>query len=344
MVSFAPVFIVGTGRCGSTLMSNLVSLHPDILSLSEVFTTFTTRAFVSRQLDGPAFWNMLKHPSPVLRKSITPETSPVEFTYKFGPGALFTPSTLPACMMMTLPHLADDADHLYAELEPVIRARPKAALAEQYRYWFDWMAKRQGKKLWIERTGSSITMVKALNRLFPDAKFVHIHRDGRETALSMQAFKPMRVFLHMRRRLKRFGIDILKTPFRYSDSRVIYALAPFIEQVTPTEALLERVPSVGDIGRFWSDMIDIGLRDLSTLPQHRVHTMAYADLVSRPVETLEAFIAFAAPGVPDKAWIEAASGIPRQKPQAWRSLSKTNLLALERACAKGQRLLGYSSG
>ncbi|MEO1336299.1 MAG: sulfotransferase, partial [Myxococcota bacterium] len=59
MAEHPPVFIVGTGRCGSTLMSKLIHRHKDILSLSEVFTTFTTKAFVSRQLDGVAFWKML---------------------------------------------------------------------------------------------------------------------------------------------------------------------------------------------------------------------------------------------------------------------------------------------
>ncbi len=31
-------FIVGTGRCGSTLLSRMVGLHPEALSLHEFFT------------------------------------------------------------------------------------------------------------------------------------------------------------------------------------------------------------------------------------------------------------------------------------------------------------------
>ncbi|MEL6103504.1 MAG: sulfotransferase [Pseudomonadota bacterium] len=342
MAEHPPVFIVGTGRCGSTLMSKLIHRHKDILSLSEVFTTFTTKAFVSRQLDGVAFWKMLNHASPVLRKSITPKTSPAEFTYPLGPCDRYGLDDLPACLMMTLPHLSEHPDALHAELRPVIEARPRAPLADQYRFWFDWLTVRHGKTMWIERTGSSLTMVKAITRVFPDAKFVHIHRDGRETALSMRAFQPMRVFLHMRNRLKTFGIDILRTPFRYSDSRVIYWLAPMIERFTPAERFLETEPSLSEVGQFWSDMVAVGMTDLAKIPAHRVHTVKYADLVSAPRQTLTAFLDFAAPGLSQDTWLDDVSSIPQGRPPAWKALTSKDQETLARAVAKGQSRLGYS--
>ncbi|NVI87000.1 sulfotransferase [Actinomadura sp. BRA 177] len=36
-------FIVGTGRCGSTLLSRLLHTHPDMLSLNELFTPMRPR-------------------------------------------------------------------------------------------------------------------------------------------------------------------------------------------------------------------------------------------------------------------------------------------------------------
>ena len=30
-----PTFVVGTGRCGSTMLSNMLREHPKVLSLSE---------------------------------------------------------------------------------------------------------------------------------------------------------------------------------------------------------------------------------------------------------------------------------------------------------------------
>ena len=342
MTDISPVFIVGTGRCGSTLMSNLINLHPDILSLSEVFVSFATTGFVHRQMDGPRFWRHVTDASPVLRKAINPTRSPVEFTYAFGPDSPWTMADLPACLYMTLPHLSNRPDALYREMEPVIKARPMASMGAQYQFWFDWLKERHDKQIWIERSGNSITMVKQINRLWPNAKFVHIHRDGREVAMSIRNFMPLRVFLHTWTRLKRIGIDLLKTPFRYSDSRLVNTFAPVISSLMPTERFLDMEPSPVETGAFWSAMIEQGLKDLSAIDPTRIHTMTYADLVERPRETLSRFIDFAAPGLPKDTWLEEASALPRKSDAKWKALPAQEIAALEAACAPGMKLLGYA--
>lgn len=336
-----PVFIVGTGRCGSTLMSNLINLHPDILSLSEVFVSFATEGFVHRQMDGERFWKLLTKASPVLRKAINPTRSPVEFTYAFGSDSQWTMQNLPACLYMTLPHLSDEPDAIYAELEPVIRARPMASMADHYQFWFDWLMKRQGKTVWIERSGNSITMVKQINRLWPNAKFVHIHRDGREVAMSIRNFMPLRVFLHTWTRLKRIGIDLLKTPFRYSDSLLVNTFAPAISGLMPADRFLDMEPSPVETGRFWSAMIEQGLKDLAEIEPARIHTMTYTDLVERPRETLATFLDFAAPTLPKDAWLEIACKLPKKSRPKWKELPAEEIRALEKAVAPGMERLGY---
>lgn len=34
-----PTFVVGTGRCGSTMLSNMLRQHPRVLSLSEFYAS-----------------------------------------------------------------------------------------------------------------------------------------------------------------------------------------------------------------------------------------------------------------------------------------------------------------
>ena len=342
MSQSSPVFIVGTGRCGSTLMSNLINLHPDILSLSEVFVSFANEGFVRHNLDGDGLWRLLTNTAPILRQVINPDRSPVEFTYEFTPDSPWTIKDLPACLFMTLPHFSKDPDALYRKMEPVIRARPKAPLGEQYRFWFDWMTKEDGKKMWIERSGNSITMVESLQRHFPGAKFVHIHRDGRETAMSIRNFMPLRMFLHTWTNLRRFGIDLLKPPFRYSDSRLIATFSRQFISLLPVERYLDTVPEAAAAGRFWSAMIQQGLKELSAVPQENVHTMTYTDLVERPCDTLEKFINFAAPDMDNEAWLDEASKIPKKSAPKWQELPAAELAELEEACAVGAKLLGYT--
>ena len=61
----APLFVLGTGRCVSTLISDVLRAHPRILSLSEFFTVCgREKAFTPASVDGPQFWDKLVAPSP----------------------------------------------------------------------------------------------------------------------------------------------------------------------------------------------------------------------------------------------------------------------------------------
>ena len=52
-----PTFIVGTGRCGSTMLSNMLREHPKVLSLSEflpsllTFQTLTRLSALNQSMD-----------------------------------------------------------------------------------------------------------------------------------------------------------------------------------------------------------------------------------------------------------------------------------------------------
>src|SRR5690348_7947728 len=110
----APVFIVGTGRCGSTLLSNVLRLHPAILSLSELLTFLRPYTFAYEQLDGAAFWQMLSTPrtahTVLLRHGLAVE----EFLYPRMPARRYAgQGGIPPLLLTTLPHLTADPDALY---------------------------------------------------------------------------------------------------------------------------------------------------------------------------------------------------------------------------------------
>lgn len=129
-----PVFIVGTGRCGSTMLSDMVNLHPRMLSVSEFFASLADTAFRGRMLDGKALYRRLSTLRPVGRTLLKNDLMVGEYLYPLEPDSRFGPDDVPPIMGATLPHLTDDPEGLWDELVPVVRGRRTDALAAQYRF------------------------------------------------------------------------------------------------------------------------------------------------------------------------------------------------------------------
>ena len=56
----APVLVLSTGRCGSTMVSEVLNTHPEVLSLSEFFISLGMKALIRKRLGGKALvGNML---------------------------------------------------------------------------------------------------------------------------------------------------------------------------------------------------------------------------------------------------------------------------------------------
>ena len=203
----APTFIVSTGRCGSTMLSNMVREHPDLLSVSEFFTSLTSQAFRGTRLTGESVFRRLNTLSPSGRALLANGLFVDEFLYRLGPDSRYRAEEVPPVMCATLPHLSDDPEALWDRLSESLRLRPEDSLAAQYRYVFQWLTDHFGKKLWIERSGASLLFVPVLDRIFPGARFVHVFRDGRDTAMSMHRHHFFRLRIQAARLLKRIGLD-----------------------------------------------------------------------------------------------------------------------------------------
>lgn len=108
--------ILGTGRCGSTMLSDLVSTHPSVLSLSELFATLSPLAFPGAALSGIEFWRILSEPRLKHNTLIQNGAAPPEFRYLERPRR-FTNGAIPPISLATLPALTDAPDALYDELE-----------------------------------------------------------------------------------------------------------------------------------------------------------------------------------------------------------------------------------
>jgi hypothetical protein len=191
-----PLFIVSTGRCGSTMLSELLALHPAVLSISELFNALAPFAFNKRSANGATFWHVLSAPRrrhtvwlELMRAGLVID----EFRYPGKAAGRFAKTGIPPLLAMTLPPLTDDPDGLHEELRAFVEALPEDLLSAHYLRVFEWLKARLGRRFHCERSGASLGYVHALMHVFPTARFVHVFRDGREASRSASRFLPMRL-------------------------------------------------------------------------------------------------------------------------------------------------------
>ncbi|TMD09980.1 MAG: sulfotransferase [Chloroflexi bacterium] len=338
-----PVVVVGTGRCGSTLISSILRLHQAVLSLSEFFVSLSPSAFPSHPVDAASFWSILSTPrlKPIvmMRNGLTID----EFLYRPGPHTRFNTETgIPAICLTTLPHLTDDPDGLYEEIEVFVQAMRTNIVGEQYRQLFEWLKRRFGRTIWVERSGGSLRFVADLLTTFPEAQFVHIARDGRECALSMSrhhAFRLAVITAELRRWL---GVDPYHSPVRPEGVKLPPDLDALCPERFDVDVYHNYTIPIEHFGVLWSTQMITGLRHLARVVPHRVLTIRYEDLIASPREELrrlQEFVGFDA----DEAWLDRASGLVRRNPLHWPELPEPDRARLELACRTGLRLLSEST-
>lgn len=151
----APIVIVGTGRCGSTLLHRLMASHDDLAWLStfnEVFPRLNRLA---------VFSNLYRAPLPRGLREARAFPKPYE-AYRYWE------SYLPGFSRRDRPLTAADVDP--ARIDPVRRASGRIVRAQ-----------RRGRLL-VKVTGwSRITF---FDRIYPDALFVSLRRDPRSVVSS----------------------------------------------------------------------------------------------------------------------------------------------------------------
>jgi len=344
MTVIAPVLILSTGRCGSTMVSEMLNRHPKVLSLSEFFVPLGQGAFAFANPDGARMWRVYAEQSAALHAMLKDGNVVDEALYDFDvPGARWQAPTLPPIAAVTLPHLSDDPEALFDELEPVVRALPCMPLADHYRALFGYLMKKYGRAVWVERSGGSLMLAAKLLRLFPDARVVHVFRDGRDTALSMLNHHNFRVLVAAIHRARRLGIDPCDRFLADRGSRLDYWMQQIAFRFMDVARLTEDSPSVVDLGAFWSRLIQTGERVFRHLGPDRRLDVRFEEVQSSPRDQLRRLIRFIDPSLEDESWTEEAAGMIRPTRSKFTTLPPEQQRLLTEACAPGLKLLGYAA-
>jgi len=338
----APVLILSTGRCGSTMISEMLNRHPHVLSLSEFFVPLGPEAFAWKRPDGERMWRIYSRQSPALHAMLKDGHVVDECLYPYdAPDSRFRAADMPPIIAVTLPHLTDRPEALYDELEPVVRAMPRMPLADHYRTLFDFLTAKFGRRVWVERSGGSLMQAAKLLRLFPDARVVHVYRDGRDTALSMSRHHNFRVLLGVILKFRRLGIDASRKFLSAKGSPLDVWFQRLVFPRIDVGKLTAEGPSLAQLGAFWSEMILLGDRVFCHLPPDRLLHVKFEDVQQAPREQLDRLIRFIDPSLRDEAWLDAMSAIPRPARSKFTALPEEEQRDVTEACAPGLRLLGY---
>ncbi|SDT17542.1 sulfotransferase family protein [Actinoplanes derwentensis] len=331
----APTFVISTGRCGSTLLSRMLRLHPDVLSLSELLSTVRSRHPFGGETDGAEFWRMLSDPDPAVDLMVTEGLTVSELIYPYGRGRFDPAEGVPAICHMTLPMLTDDPDTLYDELAAEVPAWPSRPVADQYRALFSFLSARCDRPVVVERSGGSLNMLPQLRAAFPDARFVYLTRDGADSAVSMSGHAGFRLMLVGREAARLSGV---RGPDQLGPAQMPMLpseIGRMLADPRELPGLMSRDVPVTAFGALWSEMTRDGADELLRLPADRWTMLSYENLIADTRGQLTRLAGFL--GVPaNRSWLTASAALVDDGRRTGAARLDSRLrAALRRSCAPG---------
>ena len=330
-------FVLSSGRSGSTMLSDILASHPEIASLSEFFTFLGTRSLLPGRVSGARYWQRLSRQTPLYRQLFTAETAPREFLYA-GRGRRFPHDNVPPILATTLPHLTDRPDALFDALARTVPLQPRQTMPDHHRALFAHLARETGARLWVERSGLSLMQARVLRQGFPEAKFVFLHRDGRDVALSLRDFIPARLIVWSWYLFRKLGANPIAISAPTGASRKLWLFERLFTPVFPIARALATPPPLAACAGFWSEMVLSALPEYHALPPERRMLLGYETLCADPAREIARLVRFLG-AEPSPRWLANAARVPERRPPRWQSLPPADRHALSQATESARAAL-----
>ncbi|WP_306204811.1 sulfotransferase [Actinoplanes sp. RD1] len=303
--------VISNGRCGSTLLSDLIVDEPETLSAQEFFMSMVPWSRSGEVVSGADYWDFVSSPTPEVSLLVKLGVAPKELRYR---GARFGAdlTTLPRILTVTLPKATDDPDALYARLESVVPHFPDQTIGAHHRAFLDLTAELTGRKRWVERSGGSSQIAPSLLETYPDAKIVYLTRDWNRTATSMSRHASFQLVQLRIECIGRYGFD----PLHASPDEVPAEMRDLMPDRLTADVLRARGEDQRKFLALCAFMSSQAEQALADRPPASGYRIAYEDLLADPVGELTrlgAFLGFADPA----GWAAAVAGrVRRPEPVA----------------------------
>jgi hypothetical protein len=332
-------FVVGTGRCGSTMLSRILALHPEILSASEFINTvgeaLNSDTFPDRAMDGQELWQLLSSPNIEIDALICAGGKSAEMAYPYDTGRFRPDIGVPRICHYFLPMLTDDPDGMFDELAAEVPRWPARSPAGQYRAFLGQVAARLGRRVIVERSGASSALPPMLYRQYPDARYVHLYRNGPDTVLSISRFSSARVLGIALEAAKAAGLP-RETPWEDVKAAAPAEFNGLLAPPFDVQRIMDYPLPLTFFAGMWSNMMRMAAAIFSRLPRESWMNMKFEDLLADPRAELAGMADFlqvaAAP-----AWLDQATGLiePGRPGTAAARLDPAAFAELEAACEPG---------
>ncbi|MBN1006409.1 sulfotransferase [Amphritea pacifica] len=303
-----PIFLISSGRCGSTFFSDSIHSHPEMLSVSELIEPVMPVPFLENQnkISGADFFTLLA--APTMEERIDIWQSGITRECLFMPQERDKVSLL---LCYALPLLSQQPDKYLNKLRQIVSDFPEACATEHFIRFCEYLKSAHDKTIWIERSGGSLAHCESILRCWPNAKIIHFYRDGRDVACSMRAHPIFRMFV-----MKRLGKD-----WRENET-----------------------PDITEFGKLWSEWVCNAIPALRE-PNARVLNLSYEEMMSSPDNALESFLRFVFDkellNEQDLQWINQVKKEISPAKSHFHALNEKDKARLTLACQPGLEELGY---
>lgn len=245
---YQPFFVVGSGRCGSTLLRRILQVSPEVHIPPESYVLGRVINLFLRNRDRP--WSMLVHTA----------LSQFEFHPDFD------------VFGISLRRLA----HRLADVPP---GRRSLALILDSLYRYHGETTEEVFERWGDKTPINVYWLDRIRGVFPDAQFIHLVRDGVDVARSMSLKSGRDADLAYAATRWKTSLRAVETFRRRHEIRCCEVR--YEKLVTNPMAVVERICGFLDIS-FRRSMIESlhhakTMRDVATYGHHR--------RVSMPIDT-----------------------------------------------------------
>ena len=308
----------------------MLAQNEGVLSLFEFFSGIDQFfAFRTDPVGGPELAERLSEDHPMLTMVLSRGYEVPEVAYPFdAPDVRYGRNDpIPWTLAIAVARLSDEPDALFDEMLDFARAQPLQHLSIHYRSLLDWLTQHCGKQLWVEKSGNSMGLAPELKSFFPDARFVHLRRQGYETALSMREYAVLR----------------LAVPVMYGELGVVEysheGLVAFERRNREAiDDILASRPPIELYGRYWSEQVERGLPVLAQVDRGDVLDVCFEEMVTRPVEVLNEIADFFE--IVRGTWIDRAAALVKGLPPSrFDQLDSDEQRRLREACRPGMVLL-----